>query len=202
MKKLLLSILGCAIGIIVIMASVGIVKFNFINDDVYVKENGQWVREKNVSKNSNLLVGIDAKNSTYLFEEGPVTLVNGRKEKEFEPGAASKQITQYFGNELKTDVNDDGKEDVVFFLTQNSGGSGTFFYIAGALALKDGYRGTNVIFLGDRIIPQAITYENEEICVNYKDRKPDEPMVTKPSVKILNHFKIADGKLIKITGQL
>src|SRR3954465_2344053 len=38
-------------------------------------------------------------------------------------------VTRYFGKELKADLNDDGREDFVFVLTQQRGGSGTFFYV-------------------------------------------------------------------------
>ncbi len=63
--------------------------------------------------------------------------------------------TKYFSNEVKGDFNGDGLEDVAFLLTQDSGGSGTFFYVVGALRGVDGFQGINGIFLGDRIAPQT-----------------------------------------------
>ena len=38
---------------------------------------------------------------------------------------ARRIVTRYFGHELETDLNDDGREDVVFLVTQGRGGSGT-----------------------------------------------------------------------------
>ena len=106
--------------------------------------------------------------------------------------------TKYFGNEVKGDFNGDGLEDVAFLLTQDSGGSGTFFYIVVALREGDGFLGINGIFLGDRIAPQTTELKNGEIVVNYADRRPDEPMTATPSVGVSRYFKVVDNKLAEI----
>ncbi len=54
-----------------------------------------------------------------------VSLVNGISEDNAAPGSSAKIATRYFGNAAFGDLNGDGKEDVAFLLTQNSGGSGT-----------------------------------------------------------------------------
>lgn len=141
---------------------------------------------------------LDVKNATYTIDGQAVALVNGKLEQEIIPGSASKIITQYFGNEAKGDFNGDGKEDVAFLLTQNSGGSGTFFYVAALISTKDGYKGTNAILLGDRIAPQTTEFRNGEIIVNYADRGSNEPMTASPSIGVSKYFKISDNKLIEI----
>lgn len=143
-------------------------------------------------------LAVDARNAAYIIEGEEVTLVNGRAEKEIVPGSATKIITQYFGNEARADFNGDGAEDVVFLLTQNSGGSGTFYYVAVALSLKNGYKGTNAILLGDRIAPQTTEFRNEEIIVNYADRNPGEPMTTRPSLGVSRYFKVSSGQLVEV----
>jgi len=140
----------------------------------------------------------NVKNATYLIGGQPVTLVNGLSEIETASSSASKQITRYFGNEATGDLNGDGQADTAFLLTQDSGGSGTFYYVAVALAADKGYQGTNAIFLGDRIAPQTTDIENGEVVVNYADRKTGEPMTTEPSVGVSKHFKIIDGKLLEV----
>lgn len=95
--------------------------------------------------------------------------------------------TRYFGNDLKTDLNGDGREDVVFLITQQTGGSGTFYYVVSALNTKDGYVGSDGYFLGDRIAPQTTEVSQNPkhkyvIVVNYAERKTGEPMTTQPSV--------------------
>lgn len=141
---------------------------------------------------------IDARNATYLIEGEEVVLINGRSEKEIAPGSALKTITQYFGNEAKGDFNGDAAEDVVFLLTQSSGGSGTFYYVAAALSLEGSYEGVNAVFLGDRIAPQTTEFRNGEIIVNYAERNPGEPMTTSPSLGVSKYFKVSGDSLIEI----
>ncbi len=90
---------------------------------------------------------------------------------------------QYFGNELKTDLNDDGREDVVFLITQSKGGSGTFYYVVAALNTERGYVGSYGLFLGDRIAPQTTEKgKGKIVVVNYADRAPTDPFTTAPSI--------------------
>jgi hypothetical protein len=144
-------------------------------------------------------ITVDPKNATYLIGNDSFTLVNGKSEKVIVPGSASKTITQYFGNEVKADFNGDGLIDTAFLLTQSSGGSGTFYYIAAVLGTQTGYKGTNAILLGDRITPQTTGFQNGEIIANYADRKPGEPMTARPSVGVSRYFKISSNTLIETT---
>ena len=125
----------------------------------------------------------DPKNAEYVIDGQRVKLVNGVAETEAAPGSASKITTRYFGNEVRSDMNGDGREDVAFLLTQETGGSGTFFYVVAALNTENGYIGSEAILLGDRIAPQTTELNaNGNIVVNYADRAPGEPMTTQPSV--------------------
>lgn len=134
----------------------------------------------------------DFKNATYIIEGRPITLTNGLSEIEAVPGSAAKIITRYFGNVVKHDLNDDGREDVVFLLTQETGGSGVFFYVVAALNTPDGFIGSKAFFLGDRIAPQTTgldegttangTSRQNVIVVNYATRFPNEPFTTQPSL--------------------
>lgn len=141
---------------------------------------------------------VDQKNATYIIEGQTVTLVNGSAETPATAGSAEKVATQYFGNETIGDFNGDGMPDIAFLLTQDPGGTGTFFYVAAALETASGYQGTNAILLGDRIAPQTTEFKNGMIIVNYAERAPSDPMTAQPSVGISKYFKIIDGKLIEI----
>lgn len=132
----------------------------------------------------------DYKNATYTIDGQSVTLVNGSAEVAAAPGSASKIVTTYFGNDATGDLNDDGIPDAAFILTQDSGGSGTFYYVVAALKTGTGYKGTNAVLLGDRIAPQSTQIQNGEIIVNYADRAPGEPMTTAPSVGESMHLKV------------
>lgn len=126
------------------------------------------------------------KNATYIIEGDPITLIDGFSEQEI-PESISKITTQYFGNEVRLDLNDDEREDVVFLLTQSMGGSGTFFFVVAALNTENGWEGSKAFFLGDRIAPQTIEISHNNshdnvLVVNYADRNRDEPMTIQPSV--------------------
>lgn len=141
----------------------------------------------------------DYKNITYQIEGQNVTLKDGLSEMEAAPGSAGKVITRYFGNEAFGDLNRDGKDDVAFLLTQNSGGSGTFFYVVVALQTGTGYQGTNAILLGDRVAPQTTSIENGAIIVNYADRNPGEPFTVQPSLGVSKYLKVIKNTLIEVT---
>ncbi len=129
---------------------------------------------------------------TYIIDGQEVTLKNGISEVESAPGSASKTITKYFGNDLKHDLNDDNREDRVFIITQETGGSGKFYYVVALLDTADGSVGSDGVMLGDRIAPQAInldegktvigTNRQNVIVVNYLDRKMGESFDIQPSV--------------------
>ncbi|HVZ11358.1 MAG TPA: hypothetical protein VG941_03030 [Candidatus Paceibacterota bacterium] len=140
---------------------------------------------------------LDPRNCTYMIEGKDVALADGYAE-ETSPGYASKTITRYFGNEASGDFNNDGKSDVAFLLTQDSGGSGTFFYAAAALGGGSACNGTNAILLGDRIAPQSTNFQDGEIVVNYADRKPGEPMSATPSVGVSKYLKIVGSRLVEV----
>ncbi len=127
--------------------------------------------------------GTDAKNATYMIDGVPVTLVNGVSVVPAAPGSASTVTTRYFGNEVVHDLNGDGRPDTAFILTQDSGGSGTFYYAVAALNTANGYVGSQGYLLGDRIAPQATTMgTGTTIIFNYADRKPTDSFATPPSV--------------------
>jgi hypothetical protein len=150
------------------------------------------MRPSSTKDNGAQVLGQDYKNATYVIEGKSVTLVNGLAETEAAPGSAAKIITRYFGNEVKHDLNDDGREDVALLLTQETGGSGTFFYVVAALNTPAGYVGSDAVLLGDRIAPQTThmdegqtskgTTRQNVIVVNYVVRLPGEPFTTRPSL--------------------
>ncbi|HWN37652.1 MAG TPA: hypothetical protein VNP02_04085, partial [Gammaproteobacteria bacterium] len=125
----------------------------------------------------------DHKNIAYSIGGQTVRLVDGVAEVPAAPGSAAKIVTRYFGNEIRGDLNADGRADVAFLLTQETGGSGTFFYAVAALDLPSGLVGSQGLLLGDRIAPQSTELRSDGlIVVNYADRAPGESLATPPSV--------------------
>jgi len=105
---------------------------------------------------------------------------------------------RYFGNELYADINGDGREDVVFLITHEPGGSGTFYYAVAAINTEQGYIGSDGYFLGDRIAPQATTLSpnprhKNVVVFNYADRAPDEAITAQPSQGKSVYLKIDEN---------
>lgn len=138
----------------------------------------------------------DHKSATYSIEGQPVALVDGYAETAAAPGSASKTVTRYFGNEATGDLNGDGVSDVAFVLTQDAGGSGTFYYAVAALKTSDGYQGTDAVLLGDRIAPQTTEIQNGQLIVNYADRRSDEPMTAQPSFGVSKYLRVEGALLV------
>ncbi len=137
----------------------------------------------------------DYKNTDYVIEGRHIKLLNGVSEVESAPGSASKTITRYFGNELKTDLNNDGRDDVVFLLTQETGGTGTFFYAVAALNTEDGYLGSDGFLLGDRVAPQSTELSRNGrhknvVVINYADRAQNDSMDVTPSLNKSVYLKL------------
>ncbi len=144
-----------------------------------------------------IVVFSDYRSGIYLVEGVPVKFLAGISEIEAVPGGAFKVVTRYFGNEVRGDFDGDKREDIVFLITQNSGGSGTFYYVVAALKADGGYIGTNAVFLGDRIAPQTTEYRDGRIIVNFATRKENEPMTAKPSIGVSKYLRVESGQLME-----
>jgi len=129
----------------------------------------------------------DHKNISYTIEGVSILLEDGTHE--------SSTTTRYFGNELVTDLDGDGDEDIAFILTQEGSGSGTFYYAVAALQTDSGYVGSDGYFLGDRIAPQTTEVSpnprhKHVVVFNYATRALHEPMTARPSIGESVYLKI------------
>jgi hypothetical protein len=182
MRRIIFINLSVILGIVFIMLAFGMYKFNFTDGDMYIQTGGR----------------LDSKDATYIINGEQVTLKNGHNESTAGPDSASKIITRYFGNDASGDLNGDGETDKAFILTQETGGSGIFFYIAAALAKGSNYQGLNAIMLGDRIAPQTTEIRDGKIIVNYATRNLDESFAVPPSVGVSKYFQVESGALVEV----
>lgn len=126
----------------------------------------------------------DYRDASYTID-GNVVALRDSDYSEVESVTSSNSVTKFFGNELFKDLDSDGRDDVVFLIIHETGGSGTFFYVVAALNKESGYIGSHAYFLGDRIAPQNIeSGPLNQIVVNYADRGVDEPMSATPSIGV------------------
>ena len=80
------------------------------------------------------------------------------------------------------DITGDGRPEAALLLTDDPGGSGTFYYAVLALSGTDSWRATNALPLGDRIEPQGIDFADGHFVYRFLERRPGEPMSEPPSV--------------------
>jgi len=139
----------------------------------------------------------DFSNATFIFDEELVTLEDGRREKELAPGSAIKEEIALTDFTAYGDINNDKKIDATVIFIQSGGGSGVFIYLAGYVSGPVTYKGTNAIFIGDRITPKSVSIDKQAITLNYLDRKPDEPFAAEPTVPTAKSFEYRDGILIE-----
>ncbi len=137
----------------------------------------------------------DPRNTTYTINNQSFTLKNGISEIAA-PNSSSKIITRYFGNEATGDLTGDNIPDLAYLITQETGGSGIFYYAVVAINNGGTYTLTNPFFIGDRIAPQPTEIKNMELYVIYAERKQGEPMTARPSVGAMTLLKVTkDGVL-------
>jgi len=158
------------VGLIVLLLAAGIAGFFALNAYIY--------NEKQESE-----VAQQVQDLSFFISGEMIDFENGVATAKTSLGGDSETTVRYFGNEIEHDVDGDGVDDIVFLITQETAGSGTFFYAVGALKREEGYLGTHAVYIGDRVAPQNITPgEGRQVVVNYTDRAPGEPMTAQPSV--------------------
>ena len=139
--------------------------------------------------------------ASYQIEGQWITLNNGHAEQPAAPGSASAIRTEVVGRWIGSDLEGDGDRDAVMILVHEPGGSGTFYYLAAALARGGGYRGLNAVLLGDRITLRDIAVTDSLIQVNYLHRAFHEPMTARPYIEGRLVVVLDNGKLVPIRLQ-
>ncbi len=155
---------------------------------VYVVENNSIYIAEETSEA--VEASADPLNATYSIDDEQITLVNG-------VAKTSGTETRIFGEPVKGDLNNDGKSDYVFFVSQETSGTGIFFYVVAAIQKNGSYLGTKAVFLGDRISPNNISISNGEAVVNYAVRKDTDPMTMSPSIGTSKYIRLENGNIIE-----
>lgn len=145
----------------------------------------------------------DPSNATFQFEDGPIKLTKGTAESTLTDSSAA-QETSLTDTIAYGDINNDGKNDAAFLLVQSGVGSGVFLYAAAYVSGVVQYKGSNAIFIGDRVTPKSIsiaTLQSIEspgtITITYLDRKPEEPFSAEPTITTVKHFIFKNGELVE-----
>lgn len=137
----------------------------------------------------------DPSSAIFTFDDGKVTLSGGKSEEVDETGMVSE--TLLLEERASGDLNADGKEDTVLLLARSGGGSGVFIYVAAYVSGPINYKGTDALYIGDRVAPQSITIKNGIATVNYLDRHPDEALASEPTVPTYKQFVYKNGEFVE-----
>ena len=135
---------------------------------------------------------IDPLNHAYRVEGEKVFLRNGHARKPV-PDSSAAILSEAVLPAAYGDLNGDGREDAAIILLQQTGGTGTFYYLAVAIHGSDAIE---AFFLGDRIAMRKLSIENKTVLVEYLDRAAGEAMATRPTKRVLRRFAY-NGKAIK-----
>ncbi len=134
-------------------------------------------------------------NATYSIDGSSFTLRDGQFEMPAAPGSAATITLNVFGAPAYGELDDDREADAAVILVVESGGSGTFYYLAAAIKGEDGYRGTNAVLLGDRLLPQFVRVQNRAIAAGFRDRAPSESFASTPTIDV-TRYAILEGQTL------
>jgi hypothetical protein len=134
----------------------------------------------------------DALNTTYTIDDQLASLINGSAQQSVATGSSGTINISVWSQPVLGDLNNDGNDDAALILVEQTGGSGTFYYLVAAIENPESGEaiGSNGVLLGDRISPQSISIDKGVITVKYLDRGPKEAMATPPSIETIKHFTL------------
>jgi len=141
------------------------------------------------------------KNAEYqgIYEEA-IKLTDGKYEGEpFVEGAASRPTVVFIEPYAFGALDDDGVDDAAVLLVENSGGSGSFVYLAAVLNRDGKPDNTATTLLGDRVQVEELTIESGQILVKMVAHGPDDPMCC-PTQESLETYTLEGDELVPDGG--
>jgi heat shock protein HslJ len=143
------------------------------------------------------------KNAEYRGIYGEtVQLIDGRYEGEpFVEGGASRPTVTFIDPHAFGDLDGDGVEDAAVLLAENSGGSGTFIYLAAVLNRNGNPQNTATQLLGDRVQVNSLSIEDGEIVVDMLTHGPDDPMCC-PTQPVVQTYELRDNQLVQTAEEV
>ncbi len=186
-------------------------------DTTVFKNGAYWLRAVVVDNTGNyvasgpIMVTVDnpkltaekLKNAEYqgIYQE-PIQLTDGTYEGEpFVEGGASRPTVTFIEPYAFGDLNGDGVDDAVVLLVENSGGSGSFVYMAAVLNQGGKPENVDTVLLGDRAQVQSLTIADGQINVTMVTHGPDDPMCC-PTQEAEQTYELQENKLVQTAGEV
>ncbi len=121
-------------------------------------------------------------------------LTDGKYEEEYQPGAATKLVIQFYTSHAIGDLDGDGVDDAAVILVANPGGSGTFYHLAAVFNQGGTPKHVASQSLGDRIQVKSLSIKSGEIILNMVVHGPSDPLCC-PTVVVTRTYKLEGDKL-------
>jgi hypothetical protein len=145
-------------------------------------------------------VRMDPAGATYTgIFDAPVTLVEGRFEgAPYVPGGASRPVVMLLAEPRASgDLTGDAEPERAVVLAADSGGSGTFVYLA--VLGRDGRTTANLAtaYLGDRVRVSALRIDSGALEARMLAHAPGDPGCC-PSEQLVRRWRLAGGVLVEL----
>jgi hypothetical protein len=142
-----------------------------------------------------------AEDLAVTIDQQSFVMKDGVAEQDAASGSAGKNTLRVVGEPVTGDLNGDGKPDTALLLQNAPGGSGMFYYAVVAVNDGDGYHASNVLPLGDRILPKTMDFTDGRFVYRFLERKPGEPMAAEPTVekKVVVQFDPATDRISAVS---
>lgn len=135
---------------------------------------------------------LDPEDETYLIDETLISFTDGFFEGPVTPDSVAVERWQ-ISKKAAGDLSGDAKTDWAVVLFGNTGGTGTFYYLA---VIVNSGESVPAVFLGDRISISSLIVEGGIIRLVYEERDEGEPLATEPTVEKKALYRLEAGKLV------
>lgn len=144
------------------------------------------------------VISESVRNLTYTgIYTDAVTLEDGTYTGEpFVPGSASRPTVDLVQVAVG-DLNGDGVQDAAVVLTENSGGSGSFVYLAAVVDDAGSMTNVATVLLGDRWEINSLTVTDGQIALDALRPGATDPLCC-PSENVSQHYMLQDGQLVVV----
>jgi heat shock protein HslJ len=139
--------------------------------------------------------------ATYEVEElGTIQLTDGQYRNQYGEGATQVDLVGLEAAALG-DLNGDGLDDAAVILWWQSGGTGTFIYLAAVVNEGGAPRQAGIAQLGDRVRIEALSIDDGEIVIDAIAHGPDDPMCC-PTQIVRSGYALEGGALVEVSSEV
>jgi hypothetical protein len=145
----------------------------------------------------------ELKNATYLLKDfaslndgsDSMALVNGTFSKSEPAGTGVQNFNLMYVQSTTGDLNGDGLPDAAVILAADTGGSGTFVYLAAVINQAGKPLNVDAITLGDRTVIESMSIQDGKIAMQTIIHGPQDPLCC-PTLKTSETYMLENNNLL------